>query len=299
MDKRRQRTEWLVLAGCCALSAALCRPVLRLRPEDRPQVPSDSVLTLVLGDARQQLSEVLYDKVEEYFHGGVRCVVCDHGLVSGEAEPHGHAHAREEKVLADRQAAPHETGDHGHEEGPQEQVGASWDPWAWLDGQVHVQAHRHLEGDSAVELLPWVWASCRASPKNVQAYIGGSYVLSRMVGRSREAARLLEEGIRNNPRCGELDFALGELMVNHIKDFAAAEVSFLSALRKCSAPEVAEDEEARTLRLHALFYLGYLAKRNGDAGRLREYMREADAIDPLHISARNLHALLKAYESKE
>lgn len=285
MDKRRQRTEWLVLAGCCALSVALCRPVLRLRTEERPQVPSDSVLTLVLGDARQQLSEVLYDKVEEYFHGGVRCIVCDHGLVGGEAANNDHDHEHEAEARGPK--------------GKPGQAGAAADLWAWLDSQVHVQAHRHLENDSAVELLPWVWASCRASPKNVQAYIGGSYVLSRMVGRSREAASLLEEGIRKNPRCGELDFTLGELMVNHIKDYAAAEASFLSALRKCSAPELAEDDDARTVRLHALFYLGYLAKSKGDAERLRECVRAADAIDPRHISAKNLHALLKAFESKE
>ena len=46
-----------------------------------------------------------------------------------------------------------------------------------------------MENESAVELLPWVWASCRASPQNIEAVIAGSYVLSRMAG---EVASILD-----------------------------------------------------------------------------------------------------------
>jgi hypothetical protein len=274
----RQRTEWLLLAGGCILSVALSRMVSQLPADRLPQIPSDSVLTLVLGDARLQLSQLLFSKVEEYFHGGVRCIVCEQGLAHDE-HPHEHEEDRPREVKA---------------------VRAVEDPWAWLDVQVHVQEHKHLEREKAVEMLPWVWASCRASPKNIEAFIAGSYVLSRMVGRPEDGVRLLEEGVSKNPGCAELDVALGELLFTRLNDPARAEPWFLSALRKNASDKGSEHtEEAQALRLKTLFYLGYFAKTRGDISLLREYVRQADAVNPAHVSAKNLHALLKALEVKE
>mgnify|MGYP003587111396 CR=1 FL=1 len=281
MDAIRRKSEWLLLAAGVLSSVALSRCVLRLGADSLPQMPSDSVLTLVLGDARQQLSLVLFDKVEEYFHGGVRNVVCEEGLAGGREGARHEEHGRAE---------------HGREAPP---ARASADPWAWLDGQVHVQEHTHLENETAVELLPWIWASCRASPKNVQAFVAGSYVLSRMVGRPEEGARLLEEGLARNPQSDELAFSLGELFMNRLRDPARAEPCFLSALKK-NAPAPGKDgEEARQLRLRILFYLGYLAAGKGDADRLRAYAREADAVDPGDVVVKDLHELVKTLESKK
>lgn len=277
MDTVRQRGVWLLLAGGVALSVALSRSIFQLGADLRPQVPSDSVLTLVLGDARLQLSQLLFDKVEEYFHGGVRCIACEQGP--------GHAGEGRE---------PHEE---GGAEAPVRGGGA--DPWSWLNARVHVQTHKHLENDTAVEMLPWVWAACRASPRNIQAFVAGSYVLARMVGRPEDAARLLEEGGRENPQCAELDFTLGELLLNRLNDPVRAEPAFVAALRKNAPADGPAGEEDRALRMKTLFYLGYLAKGRGDVEQLRAYVREADAVNPRHVSARDLHVLLKAAEKKE
>lgn len=278
MEAVRRKSEWLLLAVCVLSSVALSRCVLRVDANSLPQVPCDSVLTLLLGDARQQLSQMLYDKVEEYFHGGVRNVVCEQGLTGGGDD----AHHDEE---------------HGHPDASPARAAA--DPWAWLDGQVHVQEHTHLKNETAVELLPWIWASCRASPKNVQAFVAGSYVLARMVGRPEEGARLLEEGIGKNPQSDELRFSLGELLLNRLHDPARAEPYFLSALQKNAPAAGKAGEEARQLRLRILFYLGFLAKNKGEADRLRAYVQEADAIDPADVVAKDLHALLDAAANKK
>ncbi len=273
METVRHRVEWLALAAGVVLSVALSRIIPRLGADHLPQRPGDSVLALVLGDARQQLSQRLFDKAEEYFHGGVRDVDCEHGLAQAGCE--------EEHELA---ATP---------------VRKAADPWSWLNSQVHVQAHRHTDSDTAVELLPWIWASCRASPKNVPAFLAGSYVLARLAGRPGEGVALLEEGIHHNPQCAELDLTLGELWLHRLKDPARAEACFQSALRKNAAAGAAAGEDAQVQRLRILFCLGYLAKTRGEAERLRAYVREADALNPAQVSARNLHALLESLEKKE
>lgn len=273
-----QRSAWLVVAVGVIASVALSGFVNRLGPDSLPQIPCDSVLTLVLGDARQQLSHVLYDKVEEYFHGGVRNIVCEHGLAcSGEDHDHeGHDHEREAGLAR-----------------------SLMDPWAWINGRVHVQEHTHLKNDTAVEMLPWIWASCRASPKNIQAFVVGSYVLAQMVGRPEEGKRLLEEGIGKNPQCSELDFSLGELLLNRMHDPVRAEQWFLSALQKNAPAAGKAGEEARQLRMRILFYLGFLAKGKGEVERLAAYMREADALDPNDVVAKDLHELLHALVDKK
>jgi hypothetical protein len=288
----RQKRAWLLLACGAALAAARRQWLLGLRKELRPQIPSDSILTLVLGDARMQLSQILFDKVEEYFHGGVRCVACEHGL--GQTSGHRDHEERHEGGHAEggREACASEAAAAGGR-------AAAFDPWSWLNERVHVQVHRHMENESAVELLPWVWASCRASPQNIEAVIAGSYVLSRMAGRPEEALQLLEEGIRANPECAELDFTCGELLLNRMGSPARAEPFFRAALRKNAPAEGEAGAAARAQRMKILFYLGYLAKQRGDLSQLRAAVREADALDARHVCAHDLHKLLEAAERKD
>lgn len=275
MDAVLKKAEWLLVAGGVILSAALNRSVSSLDADCLPQIPSDSVLTLVLGDARLQASQLLFDKVEEYFHGGVRHVACEHGLGNGD---HSAGH---------------------HDENENAPIRTAQDPWSWLNGQVHAQEHRELKRDSAVEMLPWVWASCRTSPKNVQAFLSGSYILSSMMGRPEEAVRLLEEGIRNNPQCAELESTLGEVFLNRLHDPVRAEPCFLAALQKNAPAEGKAGEDDRALRMQILFYLGYLAKNKGEAERLRAYVREAERVDASHVSTKNLREMLRTLGTKE
>ncbi len=276
MVRSRQSAEGWILAAGVFVSVALGHTLVRLGPERLPQMPGENVLALVLGDARQQLSLALLDKVEEYFHGGVRNVVCDHGLGSAEG-------GREQGHDSERAKAAAGVG--------------GFDPWSWLNARIHVQEDRHIEDRHAVELLPWVWAACRASPKNTEAFLTGSYVLARLAGRAEEGASLLRQGIANNPACAELDFSLGELYLGRLRDAARAEPCFLSALEKCAPAEGEAGDEARRLKIRALFYLGYLAKGRGDLERLRAYVREAEATDPEFVSTKDLRALLRSAEA--
>jgi tetratricopeptide (TPR) repeat protein len=279
VEQSRKRTEVWGLAAVVFLAVALGRLLRCFSPESLPQMPGDDVLALVLGDARQQVSLLLLDKVDEYFHGGVRGVDCPMGVEGAE---HEHEH------------------EHGHaKEGVAEPPAAAFDPWAWLDARVHVQEDRHLADEDSSELLPWVWAACRTSPNNIQAFQVGAYVLTRMAGRTEEGLRLLEEGVRKNPACAELEFSLGEMWLNRKHDPERAEACFISALAKVRPAEGAPGEEAKILKLRTLFYLGYLAKKRGDLERVRGFLREAEALHPEHVCTKDLRALLGAGETSK
>ncbi len=266
------------LALGCVLTLALGQAIPALFTDGMPQAPGEDVVALVLGDMRQELSNTLLDKAEEYYHGGVRDVACEHGLASQE----------------DADEPGHEPGhDHHDHEATVHPPSGGGDPWVWIDGQVHVQEDRHLERGRAVELLPWFWGACRTSPQNVQAFLLGSYALSSMAGKPEEGVRLLEEGIQKNPACAELDFSLGELLFNSLHDAKRAEPFFLSAREKCHPVEGPAGENARILKLRTIFYLGYLAKQRGDPDRVRVCLAEAEALDPKSVCTRDLRALLK------
>lgn len=253
-----------------------------------PQASGDDVLALVLGDARLEVSRAMEEKADEYFHGGVRVVDC-----GGLAE-HGH----EEGAHDDSSA-----GEDHHDEHAQapEAAPAGLDPWRWLDSRVHVQVHRHLEGEQAVDLLPWLWGACRMSPKNLNAYLNGAYVLAHMLHKPAEARSLLEEGVRQNPDTPELDFSLAEIALNVQGDAASAERWFASARAKCLPVQAsaARAEELLLLRLRSLFYLGFVAKQRGDLGRVQACLEEASSLEPGHRVVEDLRALLKPKESRQ
>ncbi len=259
-----------------------------------PQVPGENVVAMLLGDARQEISFALLEKADDYFHGGVRHAECDHSLSSAsqkESEHHSptegrHAHAHGH--------------DHDHDHHDHDSASASFDPWRWINRRVHVQEHRPTEGEDARELVPWPWAACRTSPRNIQAYESSAYVLSHMLERPHDALALLEEGVRLNPTSAELEFSLGQLALHSLKDSARAERAFAAAHAKCKPEPGEAGEDARFLQGRILFYLGYLAHQRGDHVQAESYLDEAIKEVPQHAGTRDLRKLLNRQdEDKE
>ncbi len=255
-----------------------------LFPEQMPQVPGEDIVAMVLGDARQAFSFALLEKADDYFHGGVRHMDCDRGLSTASHEP-------------PTECSEHEHGHH-HESGHVPAV-RGLDPWMWLNNRVHVQEHRHTEGEDARELLPWLWAACRTSPKNIQAYESSAYVLDRMLHRPREALALLEEGVRLNPGSASLEVSIGELVFFSLKDPARAEQAFAAAREKCRPAPGEEGDADRFLLGRILFYLGYLARQRGDPERAAGYLAEAEQQVPDNVGTRNLRKFLSQQHENE
>ena len=277
----------LTVAGAL-LVAALGRSVPRVYGKAMPQVAGENVVAMILGDAQHVFSQAMMDKAEEYFHGGVKVENCTHGLSGGshveEAGREGHEHS------------PGCTCGRDDHDGHREEAAAGGgfpDPWAWMNARVHAQGHRHTEGEDVRELMPWLWAACRISPQNVEAFETSAYVLARMTQRPDEALRLLEEGVRRNPDSASLEFSRGEMLLHSLHDPLAAEAAFEAAGKKCRPAEGPKGDDARFLKGRILFYLGYLANRRGDKARARACLSEAEALNPQHVGTRDLKKLLQ------
>lgn len=286
MNRPHLQTGWAAVAVGAAVALGLAIPS---RYAGRlPQASGEDMVSLVLGDARLEVSRVLEEKADDYFHGGIHHADC-----GGLSDHHDHLETDEGHGEDQHEADGHD--DHDHADTSSERGGA-FDPWQWIDARVHVQAHRHLHGDQAVELLPWLWGACRMSPKNADAYLNGAYVLAHMLQKPAEAVRLLDEGIRQNPATPELDFSLGEIVLNVQHDSGKAERCFTSTREKCLPVQssAARAEDLLLLRLRALFYLGYLAKQRGDIDRVRACLDEAESLEPGHKVVADLRALLEA-----
>ena len=262
----------LTVAGA-ALAVTLGQCVPSACAGKMPQAVGEDVLAMILGDARLVFSDAMMDKAEEYFHGGVRDVVCEHGLGTTHEEP-GH----------------HAAGEHGLEHAG---AAAGTDFWGWLNGQIHVQEDRHIEGEDVRELLPWLWAACRSAPQSIRAYETTAFVLAHMTKRPADAVRLLEEGIVKNPDNASLEISLGELLLQSFHDLPGAERVFEAARRKCRTADGPEGAPDRVLKVKALFYLGYLAKQRGDLARARECLSQAEQLAPDDAGTRDLKKMLQ------
>jgi len=283
--------RWLLLAGA-GVAVVLGRAIPVCFEGRLPQEPGEDVLSLILGDARLEVSRMLGEKAEEYFHGGIRNLNC---TMHSDAIGRGHGEERGVKASGVNGGGAH--GVHPHSDEGEHASGhaPAGDLWQWINASVHEQAHRHLEGLQMVEMLPWFWAACRLSAKNTQAYESSAYVLAYELGKPEEAVRLLKDGIRNDPAKPELDFFLGEIYFNRLRDMGRAEACFVSAREKClvAQRDTARAEKLLRLRLRAVFYLGYLAKQRGDLDRVRLCLNEAESLAPQHHTVRDLHALLE------
>jgi len=253
-----------------------------------PQAAGEDIMAMLLGDARQVLSAAMLTKADDYFHGGAQHSDCTHGLAGPQGGAHAHDHGH-----------PESHADEHPPDGNAPDAPASRDPWAWLNARVHVQAHRHTEGEDARELLPWLWAACRTSPSNIQAFESSAYVLERMLKRPLEALALLEEGTRLNPSNAAIEVSLGELALHSLKDPVRAEQAFEAARTKCRPAPGEAGEDDRFLLGRILFYLGYLARQRGDLDRAGACLTEAEAQVPDHVGTRNLRKLLRAPRAKE
>ncbi len=249
-----------------------------------PQVPGDDVLQLILGDARRELGKAMLDRADLYFHGGMAHADCT-GMEDHDHE--AHAEHDEEHTEHDEEHAEH---DDGHVAAAPSRAP---DPWQWLNRRLHAPAHRHLADTEFDELLPWIWAACRASPNSIQAYLVGDYVLLRQTGNPAAGIRLLKQGVAANPGNPDLAFTLGERYLNQMKQPEEAERWFEQALANNPLDGRPDDVDAQILRMRTLDYLGHLAGRRGDRERIRTCLAEAESINPQHQVVRSLKHLLE------
>lgn len=268
---RTTYSELWRISAATLLAAAIATTLHYLTSAPPVQRQGNSLMEVLFGDARQQLSTMLYNKVEEYYHGGVKCEACSHNHDSEDtADTHDHQH------------------DHHHHH----------DLWSYLNRQIHVQEHRHLKHNEMVELLPWLWAACRTSSDNLQAFTSGAYILNRMLNRSDQAVELLQQGISQNPNSPELELALAELYLNHLNNKTSAVDHLHAAYSKLPPLTSDTSDPDRRLRLEVLFYLAHLAHSQHNYQQLHDYTREAEKTLPNHVSTQTMQQWLKEAQAQ-
>jgi len=230
--------RWGALLLALALALALGGASAGRFAGRMPQVArGDGALAVAFGDAREVLSRAMVRKADSYFHGGIDMDCHAHGHGCGCAEGH-----------------------EGH--------GAS-DPWAWINSHVRAPTvHRHLEGGESVEMLPWLWASVRSDPHNIDAWTTAAYVSGDMMKDPALALRILAEGKSRNPGNAKLSYYEGRALYARGKgDVGAAAAAFAEArdlaLARAGGRAELLSEDDRCTYEFATNYLGVIERQGG------------------------------------
>jgi len=265
---------WFAALPVAALAVALVAAIGSLPPETRPQRTSgDDALSVAFGDAKATIGRALLQKADSYFHGGVDmdghhdCLHTEH---------HDHA---------------------GHDGTPSHDAGTEcrhtdFDPWKWINAHIRApQVERHLEGEKAVELIPWLWAAVRANPHDTDAWTTAWYVAARQMKNDGLALKIAQEAVRLNPEALDTACILGRsYRAEKTRDPVLSRRAFQKARALGLKKRPLAPQDAYSF-LEALDYLGTMCET---AAEIRTLLAEARAVEPAHPVTESLAKRLKA-----
>ena len=282
--------------AAAAAAALLCAGLMaRTDPVRRPQaLAGGDILSVLLGDAKKDLSGAMVREADSYFHGGVADMHDlqhhhEHGEECHDEHCHDEHHHHEHGDGHDE-----DEGEDGHD-GEEAERGRP-DPWRWInDGIRAPEVHRHLDGERAVELMPWFWAAARSDPHNVEAWSSAFFVASHMLKDDGLALRIADEGRRLNPASIELASTLGQACcAEGVRDAAKAEEAFRAAVELAAGREELGEGEYVAF-FDAVSHLAESARERKDAPALAALLGTARRVAPDHPTvlfvARELDAL--------
>lgn len=289
------------VSALCAAGAAFA--IGASSSEKLPQLSSGGdALSVAFGGAKTAISDAMFREADSYFHGGVDMDCSCH---------HHHHHDDADEHDGDSGDCDHDHGhdhdDHDHDDRDHDGHGhdrdGGCDPWAWINERIRApEVERHLEGEKAVELMPWFWASVKANPHNVEAWTTALYMADRTIKNEKLAAEILADAKEANPRSMEIALAEGRFLYRGGKgDMGAAEAAFANA-RRFGLESCGDDVSGLSARdaevfLNILDYLSAIAAKRGDAKRLSCYLSEAKKIDSESLVSKNIAKRISALES--
>ena len=227
-----------------------------------PQVvQGNDALSVAFADAKATISAAMVQKADSYFHGGIDMECPEHH------EPHPHVC---------NPPAPQSTNPpiaHSH----------FFDPWQWINAHVRApERHVHLEGDKAVEMLPWFWAAVRADPHNIEAWTTAAYAAERMMKDRALARRVIDEAKAKYPDSLEIAWTEARFVYDGGKgDVAGAERLFEEARamgKRLCGGRLSElsGHDAETY-CNILDYLSKILAARGDRAAIQSLGAEARA----------------------
>ncbi len=168
----------------------------------------------LFGQFRSSMSDFLWLKVDKYVHNGVDL----------------RATTPEEKAAAtaDAVGAAHDDGNREHKAGEETTVVPSRaSDWRGKFGDVEraIQPYQdmaHHEHHDPKEALPLFRLMTLSNPHFIPGYTVGAAMIARDKTKLNEAQAFLNEGLKNNPQSIEIEDALGSLLTQKRRDYAAA-----------------------------------------------------------------------------
>lgn len=275
----------ILFLGLTGMLATLCRlPVGRL-PQGRT---GEDVLSVLLGDAKKDISDSMVRTADSYFHGGV------------DIDCHLEGHDHEAHACDGHGDCPHHDHDHhGGETEPVPDHNHQFDPWRWINGQIRApEVDRHLGQDKAKEMLPWFWMAVRSNPHNTEAWTTVWFAAASLMKDPNLARKVAEEAYRDNPDSLDVLCVLGRTYrLEGVRDDDKAIAAF-SELRgkgaqKCKGDLDKLSDSDKASFLQALDYLSVYAADRGDLGCLKSLLDEARRTESRHAVVDNIAQRLK------
>lgn len=249
----------------------------RLRPEG--ESPPD-LLSKLFGESREVIGEQMYYQADIYYHSGVpHAQDSDHDQHDAGQSYHGN--------------------DHEHEENSRGENKTKADLWSRLNQRLKPRSPKHLKGErQEKEILPWLWATVKVDPGNINAWRDGAYFLAGRLDRPEDGVRFLKSGLEHNPESPELYFDLGTVYFHHVKDRTAASSAFKKARKawieqwsvwierrggRSEAEKATQGGDAvpsQLLYYRILSYIGKIAELEEDNNRAIRVYKEALRFAP-------------------
>jgi tetratricopeptide (TPR) repeat protein len=207
------------------------------------------ILTALLGDGRRLFANHFFTKADIAFHGGYYPSIFDSAArpkdrshMKQKDDEHG-GHGEPEQSAGEE---PEHAGSCNHKSDDQateheKEMAFLGKPRDWVEAfgrRFIITEHKHLEGETRREMLPWLKIAAELNPDLPETYTVAAYWL-RDLKRTKEAEAFLREGLRNIPDSWELYFDLGRLYKEDHNDTKQARNLWELALAKWLAAEKA------------------------------------------------------------
>ncbi len=144
---------------------------------------------------------------------------------------------------------------------------------------VNPVSHRHAEGKSTAEILPWLQLATKADPHNVEASLVLAFWLSTGQNRPDLAGSVLMEAQRLNPADYRIPLEMGRVAIRQ-GELNQAQIKLSSALARWPSHLDPADRESLLDKAEALALLGFISEVNGDKAKAVIYFKNTLAIFP-------------------
>ncbi len=140
-------------------------------------------------------------------------------------------------------------------------------------------SHRHAEGKSTAEILPWLQLATKADPHNVEASLVLAFWVSSGMKRPDLASRVLMDAQRMNPMDYRIPLEMGRIAIR-VGDFDRAEMKLTATLARWPSHIPPTDREAMLDKAESLTLLGFISELGGSKAKAVAHFKNALAIFP-------------------